>query len=65
MKRYTLYLDEKLISEIKILAEDQKRSLSFMVSLLLQSAIREKQRKKGKIKLTNEKDIYSDSENKK
>lgn len=46
MKRYTLYLDEKLISEIKVLAEDQKRSLSFMVSVLLQSAIREKQRKK-------------------
>jgi predicted transcriptional regulator len=46
MKRTTLYLDENLIQKVKEIAESQKRSVSFMVSVLLEYAIREKQRKK-------------------
>jgi hypothetical protein len=45
MKRYTLYLDEKIIHEIQIMAVSKKRSLSFMVSVLLQQAVKEKTRK--------------------
>lgn len=46
MRRTTLYLDEKLIDQVKEIAEKQKRSVSFMVSVLLEYAIKEKQRKK-------------------
>lgn len=48
MKRYTLYLDEEIIEMIKELAKSKKRSLSFMVSVLLQQAVKEKNRKRVK-----------------
>jgi len=48
MKRHSLYLDEELVKIVKEIADSQKRSLSYMVSVLLHNAIREKLRKKSK-----------------
>jgi hypothetical protein len=45
MKRFTFYLDGKVVDQVKIIAGSQKRSVSFIVSVLLQQAIREKIRK--------------------
>lgn len=57
MKRTSLYLDESLVGLVKEMADKQKRSVSYMVSALLEAAIREKNRKK--------KNVHSDSENSK
>jgi metal-responsive CopG/Arc/MetJ family transcriptional regulator len=46
MKRITIYIDENLVKEIKETALSKKRSLSFMISVLLQQAVKEKNRKK-------------------
>jgi len=50
MKRYSLYLDEELMKKVKGIADDRKRSVSFMVSYLLQQSVKELFRKKEKNK---------------
>ena len=46
MPRITSDINEDLKQEIQGMADDKKWSFSFMVSVLLQYAVREKQRKK-------------------
>ena len=48
MKRYSFYLSESVMLDVKILASEQQRPVSFIVSALLAAAIKEKNRKKKK-----------------
>lgn len=46
MKRVSIVLDEPLYSAVKIISESLDRSINYTVSILLQQAIKERQRKK-------------------
>ena len=54
--RNTIYIDSDLKKEIWRMAQEKKWSFSYMSYVLLQQAVKEKNRKK-KPKLTHEKDI--------
>jgi len=53
MKRITITIDSVLLSQVKELSDKQKRSISSMACLLLQSALKEKLRKKNAAKESN------------
>lgn len=46
MKRVSLYLSETILNQIKEIAEKEKRSVSQMVEILLERAIKERTRKR-------------------
>jgi hypothetical protein len=48
MPRFTSDIDENTLSEIKLIAKKEKRSTSFVISVLLQQAIKERNRKRKK-----------------
>ena len=48
MKRYSFYLSESVMLDVQIMAVEQQRPVSFIVSTLLAAAIKEKNRKKKK-----------------
>lgn len=45
-KRTTIYIDEKLLDKIDEMSKSDQRSVSYIISVLLEYAIREKNRKK-------------------
>lgn len=47
MKRISGYISDELYSEIEEIAEREQRKVTPMISLLLQSAVKEKNRKRN------------------
>ena len=47
MRRLTLYIDNNLVKDLQLWAEKDRRSLSFMISDILQKAVNKKSVKKG------------------
>lgn len=54
---FSLRMPQELGDFIYDLSKTNRRPMNTQIILLLEAAIREKNRKKGKIKLTHEKDI--------
>jgi hypothetical protein len=48
MIRISLYVSETVVNQVKEIAEKEKRSVSQMVEILLEKAIKEKNRKSKK-----------------
>ena len=47
MRRLSVYIDKNLVKSIQMLAEKERRSVSFMISDILQKAVNRKNGKKG------------------
>jgi hypothetical protein len=54
MKRVSIVLEENLFDSIKKISDDIDRSMNYTISLLLQQAVKEKNRKRNAKKSTTE-----------